>query len=109
MSKTLKSVKIDNELMEIIDEYTALMKSVCGSASTFTSMVEEGITLSLIEQINLLGMFAGSPIMMEDGTLKKIQIPADNRDKLNRFEAMLHCYRAKNNMGNVSFSSECIK
>lgn len=109
MSKTLKSVKIDDEILNIIDEYTKLMKSVCGSASTFTAMVEGGLTLFMVKQMEMLEWLAGRPVMLENGTLKKIQISKEDIEIINGMIAKIEYFRAKNGMGNVSFGKDYFK
>lgn len=101
MGKTLKSVKVDNDLLKIVDMYTSLMKSISGGASTFTTMVEEGISLYLLEQVQMLNMVVQNKIIMENGVLKALEITKEQEEKIQDLIAELAEYRIDNQMGGI--------
>lgn len=82
MSKTLKSVKIDNDLNEIIETYITLMKSIIGDSPTFTSMVEQGIWLYLLKQLQMLDIVMQNGIIVENGILKELSVNQEQKTKI---------------------------
>lgn len=105
MKKTLKSAKIDNDLLEIVDLYTSLMNSICGDAATFTKIVEEGIGLYLLQQVEMLRMLANSKITMQNGVLKKIAVTKEQQNKLHELEFRVLGYRAENEIGGIALGN----
>ena len=101
MGKTLKSVKIDNNLIKIIDMYTSLMKSISGGASTFTTMVEEGISLYLLEQIQMLSIVIQNKVVLENGVLKELPVTKEQIEQIEELIAELAAYRSDNQMGGI--------
>ncbi|MBR5779766.1 MAG: hypothetical protein IKY21_03990 [Clostridia bacterium] len=89
MDKVMKSVKIDKDLNETIERYASLIKSIYGIAPTFTSMVENGICMYLLDQINLMKTAAQSGVVMENGTLKALQVSKDQQSALEELKAKL--------------------
>lgn len=101
MGKTLKSVKVDNDLLKIVDMYTSLMKSISGGVSTFTTMVEEGVSLYLLEQIKMLRIVMQNKIILENGVLKELPITKEQIEKIEDLIAELAAYRSDNQMGGI--------
>ncbi len=95
MKKTLKSVKINNDLLQIIEKYTSLMKSVFGDAPTFTTMVEEGICFFLLEQAKLLERLSGQNVTFENGTLKTLLMNDEQIEKIQNLSVDLVNYKSK--------------
>ena len=91
MSKTLKSVKIDDSLIDIIDKYLVLKKSIIGESETFTSMVEEGVYLYLQTQMQMFKIIARDKIIMDNGILKKLRITEEQLRLLEDIDQALLC------------------
>lgn len=106
MGKTLKSVKIDNDLIKIIDMYTSLMKSISGGASTFTTMVEEGISLYLLEQMQMLRIVTQNKVVLENGVLKELPVTKEQIGKIEELESELVNYRIDNSMDGIIVGSK---
>ena len=93
MGKILKSVKIDNEMLNIIEKYKELMTLVIGTASTFTTMVEQGICLFICEQMQMLQMVANEKIIMENGIFKEFSLTKEQEAMIEQLLLDLSNYR----------------
>ena len=105
MAKTLKSVKVDNRLLEMIELYTSLMKSIVGGSATFTTIVEEGICLYLQNQAEMLRRLAEQKIVFENGTLKELNISDKQLQEIQRLEAEAFVYRETDELSNADTST----
>ena len=82
MSKTLKSIKVDNEILKFVDEYSDIMKSVFGEVSTFTTMVEDGLKLYLSNQLKFLSTISNQQVIYDNGKIKELYIPNETLYKI---------------------------
>lgn len=109
MKKILKSVKINSELLEIIDEYTTLMKSISGGAATFTTMVDGGIVMYLQRQIEMLGWLMDSKITMENGVLKELAVTDEQKRGIDNLKDRLFAYGIENGIDGVVLGTKGFK
>lgn len=74
MAKVLKSIKIDEDLLHIFDEYSKITKTIFGSAPTFTAMVEDGLKQELLSKIDILNTWKKDSISFHNGELVKYNL-----------------------------------
>ena len=92
MNKTLKSVKVNNDLLKIIDEYASLLSSLSVGTPTFTAMIEEGICLYLLKQMKLLEIVMQNSVVVENGKLKEITVTDEQTKKIAKLTEAVVCY-----------------
>lgn len=83
MDKILKSIKLDKQLVDLIDNYCKLTKSVFGNNPTFTHIVNSGIESYLLEQINNIKLIhSGNGIVFSEIGEKKQLALSETEQKL---------------------------
>jgi len=76
MDKILKTLKIDKELDDLIEDYCKLTKNIFGNKPTFTHIVTSGIESYLLEKISDLKILhsGNAAIFSESGERIKLNI-----------------------------------
>ena len=73
MEKILKSVKLDEELLDIMNSYCEITEELFGNSPSFTHMVTYGIESYLLEKIEDLKLLAKNAVVFSE-IGEKIQI-----------------------------------
>lgn len=98
MDKILKTLKIDKELDDLIEDYCKLTKNIFGNKPTFTHIVTSGIATYLLEQIDVIKIISsGNCVILSDiGEKTTLTISDKDKETLANLENALMCRKYAN-------------